>query len=832
MTVEKVRRPVRRGQYCTAALWGVMSGTALVFAGGAVWSSAAYAQPSAVATPAGQPTLSVNIPAGDLNSSLLALSRAAGLQIFYDMDKVRGLRGNAVSGTMTADDALSRILAGSGYTFSRSGTRISVMKPSSAIMLGPIRVGGTYHETVPATGMIGNLPPALPGGEIARGGQLGMLGNKDTMDTPFNATSYTAAFIENRQIRSVRDALKDDPSIRGGFATGTAGVERIQIRGFTLDDVDMSYGGLYGMMPFSGITSELAERVEVLRGPAALLNGMSPGGAVGGVVNIVPKRAHDTPISKIEADYTSNAQFGGHADVGRRFGKDKQLGVRINGMIRSGPTATPYSDLKTALVATGVDLRLHRVRLSTDFGYQHREIDGVIPFVSLASGAPVPDAGRVKRNFDLPWSYMTGEDIFGVFRGEVDLFRNFTAYGSVGVHDYSFRGAYSQQVVVKDALGNGTGAVPVGIAQNGRYLTAEVGVRGSVKTGPVTQELAFSANRLDLTMGRVFGSNSSISAYSVNMYSGKDRFLLNHDVAVPGSSPTTGTSTLSSLAFVDTVSALDKRIQVTGGFRVQQVQSANISATTGQATSSYDKTAISPSVLAVFKPLKNVSIYGNWIQGLQQGTTVGTNYANAGEIFAPYKSTQYEIGVKADLKKFIVTFDVFQISQPSTVYDNTTNIMSLNGEQRNRGLELNIAGEVVHGLRAAGGIMLLDPILTKTQGGLYDGKRAPNTSPVNFNMGLDYDVPFVKGFSVTADIMYTSSQYIENAAHRRSIPGWVRLDMGARYVMKNPVSETGKLSFLLNVDNVANERYWNSGGYNYLSLSAPRTFRFSVAADF
>lgn len=587
------------------------------------------------------------------------------------------------------------------------------------------------------------------------------------------------------------------------------------------------------MMPFGGITSELAERVEVLRGPAALLNGMSPGGAVGGVVNIVPKRAHDKPLSKIEADYTSNAQFGGRADVGRRFGKEKQLGVRLNGMIRSGPTAIPHNDMKTALVGTGVDLRLHRVRLSTDFGYHYRDIEGVVPFFQLASGIPVPNAERAKRNFNLPGTYVHGEDFFGVFRGEVDLFRNFTAYGSVGAHDYTLRSAYFQQVVVNDAAGNSRGATPVGVAQHGRYLTAEVGVRGKVDSGPVTQELAFSANRLHLDFGRAFGTNTGIPAYNLNIYNGADAFSYGHDISVPKSAGRTSYSTLSSLAFVDTISALNKRIQVTAGLRVQRVQSANTGSDhIGTKTGVYDKTAISPSVLAVFKPLKNVSIYGNWIQGLQQGTIVSSSYSNSGEIFAPYKTTQYEVGVKADLKKFIVSFDVFQISQPSTVTDVNTNTMSLNGTQRNRGLELNIAGEITHGLRATGGVMLLDPILTHTQGGANDGQRAANTSPVNFNMGLDYDLPFVKGLSVTADVMYTHSEYIENGTHRRSIPGWVRLDMGARYAIKNPASKDGKLSFLLNVDNVTNERYWNSGGYNYLSLSAPRTVRFAVMADF
>lgn len=778
--------------------------------------------------------MSFNIPDGPLSDALVVFSEQAHAPLTSQAPMLAGKTSGGLRGIFTPSEALFRLLQGTGLTFLQTGPHVYKIVPvSSAIMLSPVRVAGTVRDAVPSTAMIGNLPPVIPGGEVARGGQLGMLGNRDVMDTPFNQTSYTEEFIEKRQIRSIRDALKDDPSVRAGFATGSSGVERLQVRGFNVDNVDISYGGLYGMMPFGGITTELAERVEVLRGPAALLNGMSPGGAIGGVVNIVPKRAHDKPLSKIEADYTSNAQFGGRADVGRRFGKEKQLGVRLNGMIRSGPTPIPHNDMKTALVGTGVDLRLHRVRLSTDFGYQYRDIEGVVPFFQLASGIPVPNAERVKRNFDLPGTYIHGNDFFGVFRGEVDLFRNFTAYGSVGAHDYTLRSAYFQQVVVKDVAGDSRGATPVGVAQHGRYLTAEVGVRGKIDSGPITQELAFSANRLHLDFGRAFGTNTSLPAYNLNIYNGVNAFTYGRDISVPESAGRTSYSTLSSLAFVDTISALNKRIQITGGLRVQRVQSANTGSDhVGTKTGVYDKTAISPSVLAVFKPLKNVSIYGNWIQGLQQGTIVSSSYRNSGEIFAPYKTTQYEVGVKADLKKFIVTFDVFQISQPSTVTDVNTNTMSLNGTQRNRGLELNIAGEITHGLRATGGLMLLDPILTHTQGGANDGQRAANTSPVNFNMGLDYDLPFVKGLSVTADVMYTHSEYIENAAHRRSIPGWVRLDMGARYVTKNPAVKDGKLSFLLNIDNITNERYWNSGGYNYLSLSAPRTVRFAVMADF
>src|SRR5437870_2004112 len=58
------------------------------------------------------------------------------------------------------------------------------------------------------------LPAAYAGGQVARGGRLGLLGNVDIMDAPFNATSYTQALIQDQQARSVGDVVQNDPSVR------------------------------------------------------------------------------------------------------------------------------------------------------------------------------------------------------------------------------------------------------------------------------------------------------------------------------------------------------------------------------------------------------------------------------------------------------------------------------------------------------------------------------------------------------------------------------------------------------------------------------------------
>jgi iron complex outermembrane recepter protein len=132
---------------------------------------------------------------------------------------------------------------------------------------------------------------------LATGGSLGLLGNRSVMDTPFNQTSYTAELIQNQQARTIRDVLADDPSVRVIQAAG-GGADSLFIRGFYYDGCDYALNGLYGIAPCYSTGANFIERVEVLKGPSAVLNGMTvggtgvaSGGAVGGSVNLLTKHA-------------------------------------------------------------------------------------------------------------------------------------------------------------------------------------------------------------------------------------------------------------------------------------------------------------------------------------------------------------------------------------------------------------------------------------------------------------------------------------------------------------------------------------------------------------
>ena len=114
---------------------------------------------------------------------------------------------------MAPEQALRQMLGGSGlsyqFTSVRAVTVSATVGPTGAVMLDPVQVQG---YPVPPQAMIDNLPPPYAGGQVATGGQLGVLGNRSVMDTPFNQTSYTAKKAEDQQAKTVRDVMIDDPN--------------------------------------------------------------------------------------------------------------------------------------------------------------------------------------------------------------------------------------------------------------------------------------------------------------------------------------------------------------------------------------------------------------------------------------------------------------------------------------------------------------------------------------------------------------------------------------------------------------------------------------------
>jgi iron complex outermembrane receptor protein len=241
-------------------------------------------------------------------------------------------------------------------------------------------------------------------------------------------------------------------------------------------------------------------------------------------------------------------------------------------------------------------------------------------------------------------------------------------------------------------------------------------------------------------------------------------------------------------------------------------------------------TAATPLAAILIKPWKPLSLYASYAEGFGFGPTAPIGSANYGAVFPPIVTKQLETGAKLDFGNFGATLTFFQITQPSTFTDPTTNIFSVSGEQQNKGIEFNVFGTLTESVRLLGGISLLDGVLTKTAGGIDNGKMAPGVPHVQLNLGAEYDLPFsAKGFTLTGRVIYTSAQFYDEG-NTQSIPGWTRLDLGVRYRWIGEDGNPATVRF--NVENVTGENYWASTGAGQLTLGMPRTYKLSLSKDF
>ena len=765
----------------------------------------------------------IDLPAQPLSASLTALSRQTDTPIAAGGAAASAAQAPAVSGRMTVSEALSRLLARSGLSSTAMpGGGYAVVSPASSqdiTTLDPVRVSGRSP-----------LPEAYAGGQVARGGRVGILGERDVMDTPFSVAYYTAELIRNQHANSIAEVLANDASVRTvndgqGSVAGTG--DEFQIRGLPVRNQDIAFNGLYGVLPLRTVAMDAVERVEVLKGPTALLNGMSPRGSVGGGINVVPKRAGDDPLARLTAIYQSDARFGGLVDLGRRFGQDNEFGIRINGSYRDGDTAVDGQSHELGSAVVALDYRGDKLRVSLDAGHQTSNIDapgdsGVLIF---DDGLAVPRAPKASRGYSPDWGFSRSRDNYGVLHAEYDLAPRLTVFGSAGTRRSENRYLYADPIVVGD--GGALLMRPYYWPSFEQNTSSNWGVRGSFDTGPVRHEASLSYSTFEQRAGYydyyIFGLEPS------NLYDPAD--LAEPSLAgLSSSPPRTSLLKLPTIALVDTLSFAQDRIQFTAGVRHQTVKAINYSYATGETLSHYDKSALTPAFGLVVKPWSQVSLYANYIEGLTAGPIAPAGTANAGEIFAPIKTRQIEAGAKVDFGTLAATLGIFQIKQPSglATTDGGRTRYDVSGEQRNRGVELNAFGELARGVRLLGGVTYVQPRMTRTANPATDGNSAVGVPRWTANVGLEWDAPFAPGLTLTARALSTSWQY-QNLDNSRRIPGWTRWDFGLRYATR---AFDRSVTLRATVNNAFGKDYWSSASEGYLRLGSPRTVLLSASIDF
>ena len=606
------------------------------------------------------------------------------------------------------------------------------------------------------------------------------------------------------------------------------------IRGFPVYSDDMSYNGLYGVLPRQFVAAELIERVEVFRGASAFLNGAAPGGTgVGGAFNLTPKRANG-PLTRLTAGVSGADEIYAAADLARRFGDQDDWGARLNVAGRGGEASVEDQTNSLRVVGLNLDRRGERARFSADLGWQDHRIDAPRP--SVTPGAAIPEAPSADQNFAQRWTYTDEEQLFGAVRGEFDITDSVTAWAAFG----------GRQGEEDNSLANpradAAGAIRGYRFDNIRKDTVwsgDVGLRADLTTGPVGHRLVASASQIQ---------SKSRNAWAGSNFAGYSFGTLTDPVLSPAPAIASVSGDLSdpkvtervkntSVAVADRLSFLDGRLLATVGVRYQEIETKSYAYADGAFGSGYSSEAATPAFALVYKPSDRVSLYANYAEALTPGVIApavvnGAAVANGGEVLSPFRAEQAEVGAKYDAGTFGGTLSVFRTTLPSAFFDPASRLYSDGGEQENRGVELTVYGEPIDGLRLIGGATWLNAEVKRSLTAANEGKSAIGVPEVQTNLNVEWDVPRLSGLTLEGRVVHTSAQ-AANAANTLELDAWTRFDAGVRYAF-----EAGgrPLTVRARVENVADEDQWVAvGGYpgsNYLTLGAPRTLSLSISAEF
>lgn len=762
---------------------------------------------------------------GSLEDSLNAFASQAGITLSFDPALVQGRTAPPLKGTYSVDAGLKQLLA---------GTRLMPVINGSAVMIKPAPKSKTQGEallpevSVQASedSLPGELPKPYAGGQVARGGRVGILGSRDYMETPFATQAFTRDFIDNVQATSLADVLKADPSVRD-----RTGVPRyndyISFRGFpSSGNAATSLNGLYGL---AGSTPRLEyiERVELLKGPSAFAAGVP--GVVGGSLSLELKRAADEPITRVTGTYASDSVLGGAIDLGRRFGPDNSVGVRVNAGYEEGDTNIEDGRHRAHTAAIALDYRGERIRAFFDVIDEERNEHGYSYGLGLAAGVSLPSAPDSSKFMQPSWMSMTQATTLQMGRLEWDFAQDWTASLAYGQSEYE--GPYTGYCYV--VVLNTQGDVMCDAYANYGHREAKSGdfnIRGKLQTGVIGHQLVFgsSAVQTEYFFSSLPGGGF-LDTYNYNIYNP----VYGPAPAIPprGDEPKGFQTRTNGLYFADTLSMWNERLLITLGGRHTTIKSQSFDSMTGSVTSSYDESKLTPVLAAVVRASSKISLYGNYVEALEEGGVAPSTAVNANQAFPPLVSKQIEGGIKLDYGQIGGTVSAFRIRKANQYLDVVTNVFTQDGLQENTGIEMTGFGEPVRGVRLVGGVAWIDAKLEKTDSGTLDGKTASGVPEFEARLTGEWDIPkILPGLTLTGSALHSSSAWYDDAnTPTQKIPGWTRFDLGARYATK---AGNTPLTLRLSVVNVADKDYWIADSGGFFTLSAPRTFFASVTADF
>lgn len=788
----------------------------------AIALSAPLASPSLMAAEQATTARPYNLPAGSLSTTLNQIASQSGITLAIDPALVAGKSSAPVSGTFEGSTALREALRGTGLQLQQSGGGAYALVPvvEGALTLGDVNVNASaVAEGSEAAGYVSE--------NISN---VGALGSMKLQDTPYSMSVTSQALLKNMQATSLDDVFKRNPFTQMFSPTGAGYASAVNIRGFSgAGNLNIANDGLrFSTLADAGNFLEETEQLEVITGLTGFLYGPA---TPGGLANYVLKRPTYDTYRSVTVGNAGGDNYYLHGDFGGKIDDEGKFAYRLNLLTQDGQTAIDMQKRRRELISLAVDWNVSDdLQIQFDASHKKTEIHGLTSYWYFGDQALRPRASQLHNDklYSQKWAFSDNETDKGGVRAKWRLNDTFTLRGAFATQKFTEENTYTGPTVYSPGVYTQPlyAFAPIEHQENSAYLFLDA----AFATGAIGHKMTMGYQGNDSRVKQYEDHIPSDGSQYADVGGGALPFGSSEQVTKPGYSIGHGSKHLASTSqsnnflIGDVITFNDQWSSIVGVTRTQIKSYANDFIYSSPAKKTrYDESKTSPSVSLIYKPVPWLTTYATYIEGLQAGGTAPYNAMNAGEIFAPQVSKQYEVGAKATVGDALLTLALFNIEKPNGYLDGDM-VYTESGTQVNNGLEFSVTGKVTPELTVIGGFTLLDPKVKDADNKANDGNAPVDVAKQLAKLYAEYDINAVPGLALTGGAFYTGKQYTD-VSNDYQLPSFTTFDAGARYRMK--VSQND-LTLRMNVSNLANKDYWLNSHY----LGDPRTVQFSAQLEF
>jgi iron complex outermembrane receptor protein len=667
------------------------------------------------------------------------------------------------------------------------------------------------------------------------------------MDTPQSVQIIGSEIIEQQQSIRLSDVVKNVNGVYVGSARGGA-QESFYSRGY-----DMTANNMFknGFRFSSGSIPEVSslEKVEVLKGSAALLYGNV---APGGILNMVTKSPSFQKGGEVSMQVGSYSFYKPSIDI---YGPlNNSIAYRFTGSYENSESFRDVVKKERYYINPSLLFKVSdKTQITLQGDYLHD--DWTPDFGTGAIGKEIADVPR-NTYLGATWSNgQTRQTTVSAFINH-DINKNWKLNFNTSFQNYD-RASKGTERVQPKADPYGYWERPLGQNKNSEQIIGEqLSLQGCFLTGKVKHQLFTGVD-----FENSFAESNTFTFSPTTYGSGNIFDFENFDQggAIPDATHTkivkTDTNRFGIYA-QDLISLTDK-FKVLAGLRWswQEAQAENtdlIKNTIKEDPKRIDE-AFTPKVGLVYQPTKDLSLFTSYANSFTPNTGV-TIY---GETIAPSMIDQYEVGVKKDFWRGILSTNVtlYQIVNSNLAQtaefkaDGTSNTDSnvkvLSGETTSKGIEIDITARPTEGMNIMAGYSYNDMRYTETSGlngSFIEGDRLVRTPANTANLSFFYTLQSgkLKGVSFGANGNYIgdrlggwNDQIVVNSTtgavtiNDRDIPieGYTTIDLSAGYTWK-------KFSILCKLSNITNELNYTVHENYSINPIAPRQVMTSIKYKF